>query len=122
MFKVISLTVIAGLLSACATQPDAVSASYVSPSVYKGQSCARLVSERNQIVRNLNTLSAEQSKQATNDAVATGVALVLFWPAAFLIGASGDSATALASAKGNYDAITAQMISQGCAVPTVVEG
>lgn len=112
-----SLAISAVVLSGCAQPPDQVAASYVSPSTYKGQSCKQLMNERNEIVGLVNNLTAEQKEAATTDAVATGVALLVFWPAAIALAATKDNADALASAKGNYDAITAQMKSQGCALP-----
>lgn len=104
-------------LSACAQSPNQVEASYVSPSTYAGRSCNTLMAERNEIVSRVNVLTKEQQTAATTDAVATGVALVIFWPAAIALAATKDNATALAAAKGNYDAITKQMQKQGCALP-----
>ncbi len=104
-------------LGACVQQPEKVQSSYVSPSTYAGRSCNQLMSERNEIVGRVNLLTNQQKKAATNDAVATGVALFLFWPAAFALAASDDNSTALASAKGHYDAVTAQMRKQGCRMP-----
>ena len=109
---------VAGIaLSGCAQPPDQVEASYVSPNQFKGRSCSQLMSERNEIVRRVNDLTQQQKEAATTDAVATGVALVVFWPAAFVLAATEDNATALSAAKGNYDAITTQMKSQGCTLP-----
>ncbi|HBS49826.1 MAG TPA: hypothetical protein DEA05_06925 [Rhodobacteraceae bacterium] len=104
-------------MTACAPAPDQVEASYVSPSTYAGRSCAQLMAERNEIVSRVNALNQQQKDAATTDAVATGVALVLFWPAAFALAATKDNATALSAAKGNYDAVTAQMRQQNCPLP-----
>lgn len=107
----------ATLLSACAEDPKNVSASYVSPSAYQGKSCSQLTQERARIVSEVNTLTAAQKKAATNDAVATGVALVLFWPAIFALALTDDEAVALSAAKGNYEAIETQMRSKRCKMP-----
>lgn len=104
-------------LSACAQQPEKVAASYVSPTTYENQSCKQLQAERNEIVRQVNTLTQEQKDAATTDAVATSVALLLFWPAAIALATTKDNATPLSAAKGHYDAITAQMEKRGCALP-----
>ncbi|MFK7754660.1 MAG: hypothetical protein AB8B51_19190 [Sedimentitalea sp.] len=111
---VLGATVLAG----CAEQAKNVQSNYVSPSTFVGLSCSQLLSERNEIARSVNTLVEEQNKAATTDAVATGVALVLFWPAAFLLATTDDKSNALASAKGNYDAITLRMEQQRCKMPT----
>ena len=105
------------ILSGCAQPPGQVEASYVSPSTYEGRSCQQLLSERNEIVSSVNALTEEQSKAATTDAVATGVALLVFWPAAIALAATKDNATALSAAKGNYDAITARMTQKNCKLP-----
>jgi len=73
--------------------------------------------ERNEIVRNVNSLTEDQNKAATDDAVITGIALVLFWPAAIALAATKDKASALSVAKGNYDAITSTMEQKGCRLP-----
>ena len=58
------------------------SVDYVSPATFQNQLCKRLIAERNEFVRNVDTLAASQRKSATDDAVLTGVTLDLFWPAA----------------------------------------
>ncbi len=105
------------MLSACAQAPNQVAASYVSPSTYDGRSCAQLMEERNEIVHRVNGLTEDQREAATTDAVLTGVALVVFWPAAIGLAATKDNATALSAAKGNYDAVTSKMRQKGCALP-----
>lgn len=115
--KIMAALIAATAVSGCAQSPDQVEASYVSPNQFKGRSCSQLMGERNEIASRVNTLTKEQKQAATNDAVATGVALVIFWPAAIALAASKDNATALSAAKGNYDAITTQMRTQGCKLP-----
>jgi hypothetical protein len=60
--------------------------------------------------------SGAQDKQATSDAVATGVAVVLFWPAAFLVQGDKGNAAQLASLKGQYNAVYQEAIRKGCTV------
>jgi hypothetical protein len=49
--------------------------------------------------------SGAQAHNATNDTVATTAAVILFWPAAFLIKGSGANAQEVAQLKGDMDAI-----------------
>lgn len=115
---ILSATAICFLsISACTQGADKIEASYVSPSAFSGRSCSQLMTERNEIVHKVNSLTRAQDKSAQTDAVATGVALLLFWPAAFALAATDDNATALSAAKGNYDAITERMKQQGCKIP-----
>ena len=104
-------------LTACAEQAKNVEAQYVSPNVYQGRNCGQLLSERNEIVRKVNELARKQDQAATNDAVATGVALLVFWPAAIALAATNDRSEALSAAKGNFDAITQRMKQQRCKIP-----
>ncbi len=116
--KMAAISLIASIsVAGCAQHSNQIEASYVSPSTYAGRSCNQLMAERNDIVTTVNELSAAQDKSATEDAVLTGVALLVFWPAAIALAATKDNATAVSAAKGNYDAITAQMKSKGCALP-----
>ncbi len=106
---------IAGLfISGCAKAPDKIQATYVSPSTYSNFSCRSLAAERNSIVNQVNDLSGKQKKEATEDAVATGVGLVLFWPALFFLADSGDLEPQIASLKGHYDALSFAWNEKGC--------
>lgn len=101
-------------LGACAQQPDKIDASYVSPNTYRGMSCQQMAAERSELQRKVKDLSASQKSAANTDAVATGLAMMLFFPAAIAIASTKDSEPALSSAKGHLDAVTARMKAQGC--------
>ena len=62
----------------------------------------------------VNELSGQQKKKASNDAVATGVGVVLFWPALFFLAGGSDHEPQIASLKGNFDALTAAGHQKGC--------
>lgn len=116
--KLVTLSLIASVtLAGCAQHSNQIEASYVSPNAYAGRSCNQLMAERNEIVRQVNELTAAQNKSATDDAVLTGIALLVFWPAAIALAVTKDNATAVSAAKGNYDAITTQMTSKDCKIP-----
>ena len=108
------LTAGALALSGCAAQPDQVSKSYVSPSTYSHLNCAALQSERMSLIEYVNTLTEQQKKKAGNDAAAMAVGMVLFWPALFALSAGKDNGPQLATAKGQYDAISAAGRAKGC--------
>ena len=57
-----------------------------------------------------------QNKQAEQDAVATGVALVLFWPAAFFIKGNKENAAEVSRLKGEMEAIEQVSIKKGCKI------
>ena len=101
-------------LVGCATQPEQIDGTYVSPSTYANLSCQEITEEREQLVAKVNEVSADQKKKASGDAVAMGVGLVLFWPALFLLAAGEDKKAELSALKGNYDAMTAAGIKKKC--------
>ena len=63
----------------------------------------------------VNEVAGVQDKTASNDAVATGVGLVLLWPALFFI-SSNDQHVQLAELKGQYDALQEEAIQKDCDV------
>ena len=118
MKHTIGLLFVGGLLlaalSACATSPSQIQGTYVSPSTYASYNCRAIVSERNRVVNKVNELSGTQQEKSTNDAVATGVGVVLFWPALFVLAAGSDLEPQIASLKGHYEALTAAGTEKGC--------
>ena len=55
----------------------------------------------------------QQQATADGDAAMTAVALILFWPAVFLIGGN-DQSPAIAQMTGEAEAIRAAAIARGC--------
>ena len=107
-------TVILGLVVGCAPAPQNIKPVAQNTSLYEDLSCKSIVAQRNDVVGRVNKLSGDQAALANKDAVATGVALVLFWPAVFLIGSPQETANQLASEKGVYDALTTVGRAKGC--------
>jgi hypothetical protein len=58
--------------------------------------------------------SGAQDQKATNDAVATGVSVVIFWPALFFIKGDAASAQEIAQLKGDMEAIEQANIAKKC--------
>lgn len=102
-------------VAACASHADNVSAAYVSPLQYKDYNCGQLRAELARISSRVREVSGAQNNTADKDAVATGVGLVLFWPALFFISGS-DRAEELARLKGEYDAVEQAAIQKNCKV------
>lgn len=103
------------LLSACATSASNVQAAYVSPLAYQSYGCQQLAAESRRVQSRVQQVSGAVNSNATNDAVATGVALVVFWPAAFLIEGDGAQTQELSRLKGEHEAIDQAAISKNCA-------
>jgi len=111
--KVLGLVVIAAL-AGCAKSSDDVSTSYVSPIQYANNDCGQLRAELARVNRQLVQKMRAQDSRADNDALATGVGVVLFWPALFFIKGDDEHAGELARLKGEFDAIEQAAIEKRC--------
>lgn len=103
-------------LAGCASRAENISATYVSPMQYDAYSCAQLREEAARVSAKAAEVSGAQDRKATGDAVATGVALVVFWPAAFFVKGDGTTAAEVASLKGQMDAIEQASIRKKCGI------
>src|SRR5262249_9438221 len=92
-------------LTSCASRSSDISAAYVSPAGFQSYNCVQLGREAQNVAARAAQVSGVQDEKRTRDTVATGVALLVFWPAAFLVGGDGASAAELAQLKGQMVAI-----------------
>ena len=103
-------------LAGCATRSSDVAAAYVSPIQYQSYSCGQLREEAARVSSRAVIASGAQDQNATSDAVATGVALVVFWPAAFMLKGNNANAQEVAQLKGDMDAIEQANIRKRCGI------
>ena len=103
-------------LGACAKKSENVAASYVSPLAYQQFNCRQLAEEAGRVSQRAAELSGVQNRKRTGDIVATTAAIIVFWPAAFLV--SGDEAQTaeLARLKGEFEAIQRVSVEKGCSI------
>ena len=123
LFKkvVVGISISAQLgLAACAPSSQDVRPSYVSPLQYQGYSCRQIRSEMMVVARHVSEVSGSQDHHAGNDAAATAVGVVLFWPALFFL-ASKDDRAELGRLKGEYDALEEAAIQKNCSVAKEIE-
>jgi hypothetical protein len=104
------------LLTGCAEKSANVQGSYVSPITYESYSCRQLAEEASRLSSRASEISGVQDKNATKDAVVTGVSLVVFWPAAFFIHGNKGNSAELARLKGEKDAVEQAIIRKDCSV------
>ena len=114
--KRIAVGILALGLAGCASRSENISAAYVSPNLYASYSCPQLRDEAQRVSGRAAQVSGAQDSKATGDAVATGVAIVVFWPAAFLVKGDGATAGELAQLKGQMDAIEQSSIMKKCGI------
>ena len=97
----------------CATKSENISAAYVSPLQYQAYTCDQLRQELIRVKRKVLEVSGQQDHEATKDAVAFTVGMVLFWPALFFM-IGKDKKAELSNLKGEYDAIENMAIQKNC--------
>ncbi len=108
--------VVAALLGGCASKASEITAAYVSPVTYQSYTCQQLGMEAQAIAAKATELSGAQDQKRTNDQIATGVAIVVFWPAAFFVGGDGQVAAQLSQLKGQLSAVEQASIQKKCGI------
>jgi hypothetical protein len=114
LFVVVVLVAFA--VSGCASSSDKITASYVSPIQYENWNCRQLTEEAQRVSHRAAAAAGAQDSQATKDAVATTVGVIVFWPALFLIGGDKQNASELARLKGEMEAIEQASIRKNCGI------
>ncbi|MCX5512139.1 hypothetical protein [Kaistia algarum] len=102
------------MLGACASRPDDIAAAYVSPLPYQQLDCQQLAAEAQRVSASAAVAAGAQNQQASNDAVATTIAVVVFWPALFLIKGDNAKAAEVARLKGEMQAVEQASIAKHC--------
>jgi hypothetical protein len=115
-FSLLPFVALGAALSACASSSDKITGSYVSPVQFQNHSCAQLSEEAQRLSSRVAELSGIQDQKASNDALVTGVAIVVFWPAAFLVSGNDQTAAELARLKGEFETIEKVSIQKNCGI------
>ena len=116
MKKIVVGVMTASILAGCATNPENITASYVSPTQYASYSCPQLREEAQRISSRAIAASGAQSSKATGDAVAMTVGLVIFWPTLFFIKGDGTTAAEVSRLKGEMEAVEQASIKRKCGI------
>ena len=78
MLKPIAIAAVAAMtLAGCAQKPEAIKASYVSPTTYSGWNCTQLAQEAARVDNALVRASAQQNRARSNDTMGVILLLVL---------------------------------------------
>jgi hypothetical protein len=104
------------VVAACAKDADQVGPIYVSPITYENYTCPQLAEEAQRVSSRAAQASGVQDSKATNDKVAMGVGLVIFWPALFFTKGNDENTAELARLKGSMDAIEQTSIQKKCGI------
>ena len=111
------LLLLAMLLVGCATAPEKLGSTYVSPLQYKDYTCDQIGMEMQRVSRKVAELRGTLAKDASNDAAQMGIGLVLFWPALFFLeGGDGVNAAQYSQLKGEFEALEQVAIQKNCGI------
>jgi hypothetical protein len=116
MRKLLSGCAAAAMLAGCASSASDIKAAYVSPVAYETYTCRQLSEEAQRVSSHAAQASGEQDSKRTSDQVATTAAVVVFWPALFLMKGDGATAAELGRLKGEMDAIEQTSIRKNCGI------
>jgi hypothetical protein len=101
-------------LSGCATSSDEIRASYVSPLQYQDYNCQQIGQEAERVSSRAAEVAGVQDQKRSDDQIAMGVGVVLFWPALFMVKGDGQTASELARLKGEFDTLEKVAIEKKC--------
>jgi len=103
-------------LAGCASKAADIAPTYVSPLQYQSFTCPQLAAEAQRVSQAAAVATGTQDSQATKDAVATTVGVIVFWPTLFLVGGDKQNAAQLGELKGEMDAIQQASIQKNCGI------
>ncbi len=112
-FRIFAMSA-ASFLGACAKSASDVTGSYISPLQYQNYTCLQLGEEAQRISARVAQTSGAQDQKRSNDQVATAAAIIIFWPAAFLVGGDDQNTAELARLKGEFEAIEKVSVQKSC--------
>jgi hypothetical protein len=114
--RIISLFVITFTFAGCASRSADIAPSYISPVMYQNYTCQQIALEAQNVSSHAAEMAGAQDQKRTNDQIATGVAVVVFWPAAFFVGGDGNTAADLARLKGQMQALEQASVQKNCGI------
>jgi hypothetical protein len=116
MRKAVAVAVATLSVAACAKDANQVGATYVSPIAYETYTCPQLSEEAQRVSARAAQASGVQDQKSTNDKIAMGVGLVVFWPALLFTKGNDENTAELARLKGQMDAIEEASIRKRCGI------
>jgi len=114
--RLVSVLAVASMLAGCASGSSDIRAAYVSPIPYQSYSCRQLGEEAERVSARAAEVAGIQDRKRTDDAVATTVGVIVFWPVLFAIKGNGETAAELGRLKGEMEAIEQVSIQKNCAI------
>ncbi|SVC78504.1 uncharacterized protein METZ01_LOCUS331358 [marine metagenome] len=108
------------IVTGCASSPNEMAASYVSPLIYQSYDCQQLVMESDRVSRRVQSMHAKLDEKESDDSAKMAVGLILFWPALFFLDGDEDGAIEYKRLKGESEAIHQAAIARKCDLKLLV--
>ena len=108
------------IVTGCATSPNEMTASYVSPLIYQSYDCQQLVMESDRVSRRVQSMHSRLAEKESDDSAKMAVGLILFWPALFFLDGDEDGAIEYKRLKGESEAIHQAAIARKCDLKLLV--
>lgn len=119
MVKLVAIVAIVSLMTGCASSPDSMQPTYVSPLEYRDYNCDQISSEMNHVSRETNRLYNSLEKKSNNDNAQMAAGMLLFWPALFFLeGGDGAEASQYSQLKGEFEALRTASVERDCSFDT----
>jgi hypothetical protein len=112
--RILGIVALGAALGGCASSSAEITPAYVSPVAYQGYTCQQLALEAQSLSTRAASLSGVQDSQRTKDQWTTAAAVVIFWPAAFLVSGDKQTAAELSQMKGQMVAVEQASIAKKC--------
>ena len=112
----LGIVALGAALAGCASSSAEITPAYVSPVIYQSYNCQQLAMEAQAVSTRAASLSGVQDGQRTKDQWTTAAAVVIFWPAAFLVSGDKQTAAELGQMKGQMVAIEQASIAKKCGI------
>lgn len=117
--RTVAAVCVTAILAGCAASSKDIVGASVSPLLYQNYSCEQLAAESHRVQSKSLELGARLDQASQNDKAITGVALVLFWPAAFALGGNKAQEAEYAKIKGEHEALQQASIARNCSLSTL---
>ena len=101
------------LLSGCASAPNKIATTYISPLQYNAYDSEQIGGELERVNVRISELEGRLKKKADGDTLKTTIGVVLFWPTLFFLDGNGPDSQEYARLKGERDALEKVAIQKG---------
>jgi hypothetical protein len=98
----------------CASKSSEVAP--LSPVMYQNYTCQQITVEAQNVVAHAAQMAGARDDKRTKDQIATSVANVVFWPAAFFVGGDGNTAAELGRLKRQMQALEPASVMKNCGI------